>query len=76
MLLTNVLDYFPYRQIAMDTGKVTYNGACSHIEGILNNLEDGRSKLDNLWAGRRMKLELCLQLRQFERDALEVSITM
>ena len=57
----------------MDTGKVTYNGACSHIEGLLNNLEDGRSKLDNLWAGRRMKLELCLQLRQFERDALEVS---
>ncbi|XP_033628960.1 kalirin-like [Asterias rubens] len=67
----NLVDHL--RQIAMDTGKVTYNGACSHIEGLLNNLEDGRSKLDNLWAGRRMKLELCLQLRQFERDALELS---
>ncbi|XP_038072684.1 kalirin-like [Patiria miniata] len=67
----NLVDHL--RQIAMDTGKVTYNGACSHIEGILHNLEDGRSKLDSLWASRRMKLELCLQLRQFERDALELS---
>ena len=53
--------------------KVNHSGACAHIEGILRNLEDGRRKLDDLWATRRLKLDLCLQLRNFERDALEVS---
>ncbi len=52
--------------------KVNHSGACAHIEGILRNLEDGRRKLDDLWATRRLKLDLCLQLRNFERDALEV----
>ena len=58
----------------MDTKKANYSDTCHHIDGMLNNLEDGRSKLDDLWATRRLKLELCLQLRHFERDALEVRL--
>ncbi|XP_030830052.1 kalirin [Strongylocentrotus purpuratus] len=66
----NLIDQL--RQIEMDTKKANYSDTCHHIDGMLNNLEDGRSKLDDLWATRRLKLELCLQLRHFERDALEL----
>ncbi|WAR10964.1 TRIO-like protein [Mya arenaria] len=36
-------------------------------------LNESRSELEELWAARKLKLDLCLQLRLFERDALEVS---
>lgn len=42
--------------------------------GVLRQLNESRSKLEDLWAARKLKLDLCLQLRLFERDALEVSI--
>lgn len=40
--------------------------------GVLRQLNDSRTQLEELWANRKMKLDLCLQLRLFERDALEV----
>lgn len=43
--------------------------------GATQNLEEGRQSLEELWATRKLKLDLCLQLRMFEREALEV-ITM
>lgn len=57
----------------MESNNVNYSDACHHIEGILQSLEEGRRKLEGLWASRRMRLELSLQLKQFEREALEVS---
>ncbi|XP_071511988.1 triple functional domain protein-like, partial [Diadema antillarum] len=66
----NLIDQL--RQIEMDSKKVNYGDTCRHIDGMLTSLDDGRSKLDDLWATRRLKLELCLQLRHFERDALEL----
>ncbi|KAL5006006.1 hypothetical protein ScPMuIL_017164 [Solemya velum] len=45
----------------------------THIEGVLHQLNESRTQLEELWAARKMKLDLCLQLRLFERDALEVS---
>ncbi|XP_078619950.1 kalirin-like isoform X2 [Branchiostoma floridae x Branchiostoma japonicum] len=44
-----------------------------HIDGVLQKLEESRRELDELWASRKLRLDLCLQLRHFERDALEVS---
>lgn len=32
-----------------------------------------RQELEDLWATRKLRLELCLRLRVFERDALEAS---
>ena len=39
---------------------------------MLTQLNESRSQLEELWAARKMKLDLCLQLRIFERDAMEV----
>ena len=43
---------------------------------VLQTLVDGREQLEDLWAARRLKLDLCLQLRLFEREALEVQQTL
>ena len=40
--------------------------------GVLRQLNDSRTQLEELWAARKLKLDLCLQLRLFERDAVEV----
>ncbi|KAH3753807.1 hypothetical protein DPMN_188457, partial [Dreissena polymorpha] len=56
-----------------DPEKSNQNSDYTHIESTLRQLNDSRSKLEDLWAARKLKLELCLQLRMFERDALEVS---
>jgi hypothetical protein len=37
-------------------------------------LDETRNELEGLWAERKMKLDLCLQLRIFEREALDVSM--
>ncbi|XP_070570002.1 kalirin-like isoform X4 [Ptychodera flava] len=60
------------RHVAMETGN-QHHTAYGHIDGIIHNLEENRRQLDELWASRKLKLELCLQLRQFEREALELS---
>ena len=46
----------------------------SCFSGVLRQLNDSRTQLEELWAARKLKLDLCLQLRLFERDAVEVSI--
>ena len=44
------------------------------LVGVLRQLNDSRTQLEELWAARKLKLDLCLQLRLFERDAVEVTI--
>lgn len=51
---------------------VTKSKPCFPV-GVLRQLNDSRTQLEELWANRKMKLDLCLQLRLFERDALEVN---
>ena len=45
----------------------------SCVEGMLQQLQSHVGHLEELWAERRLKLDLTLQLRLFERDAMEVS---
>lgn len=45
------------------------------VESTLERLRGTRSALEELWSDRERRLELTLQLRHFERDALEVSIS-
>ncbi|XP_031337213.1 kalirin-like [Photinus pyralis] len=48
-------------------------GSISAVEAALDRLAKQRSDLEELWAARKLRLDLCLRLRVFERDALEVS---
>ncbi|XP_066586985.1 triple functional domain protein isoform X3 [Prorops nasuta] len=48
-------------------------GSVSAVEAALDRLGGLRQELEELWATRKLRLELCLRLRVFERDALEAS---
>lgn len=48
-------------------------GSVSAVEAALDRLAKQRGDLEELWATRKMRLDLCLRLRLFERDALEVN---
>lgn len=48
-------------------------GSVSAVEAALDRLAKQRSDLEELWAARKLRLDLCLRLRIFERDALEVN---
>ena len=43
------------------------------VTTALERLAAQRDDLADLWTTRKMRLDLCLQLRVFERDALELS---
>ena len=49
------------------------SGSVSAVQTTLEKLSTQRDELGDLWATRKLRLDLCLQLRLFERDALEVS---
>ncbi|XP_052080801.1 triple functional domain protein-like isoform X2 [Mytilus californianus] len=61
------------RVFSTEPDRINQNPDYTHIEGVLHQLNESRSQLEELWAARKMKLDLCLQLRLFERDSLEVS---
>lgn len=48
-------------------------GSVSAVESALDRLAKQRNDLEELWAARKLRLDLSLRLRLFERDALEVS---
>ncbi|XP_067120464.1 LOW QUALITY PROTEIN: triple functional domain protein-like [Centruroides vittatus] len=48
-------------------------GSYVAIHNSLETLSQTREELEDLWATRKLKLDMCLQLRLFERDALEIS---
>ncbi|XP_046401247.1 triple functional domain protein [Ischnura elegans] len=48
-------------------------GSVAAVESALDRLSKQREEVEQLWANRKHRLDLCLQLRLFERDALEVS---
>merc|ERR1712223_970424 len=49
------------------------NSSSSSVQTTLDRLSGQRDELGELWATRKLRLDLCLQLRLFERDALELS---
>jgi hypothetical protein len=48
------------------------SGSFEALEAAMRTLEKQRLELEEIWETRKLKLDLCLQLRLFERDALEV----
>lgn len=53
-------------------GDMDSTGSISAVEAALDRLAKQRSDLEELWAARKLRLDLSLRLRIFERDALEV----
>lgn len=49
------------------------SGSFEALEAAMRTLEKQRLELEEIWEMRKLKLDLCLQLRLFERDALEVT---
>ena len=49
------------------------SGSATAVQNTLDRLGAQRDELGGLWATRKLRLDLCLQLRLFERDALEVT---
>ncbi|XP_074654482.1 kalirin-like isoform X2 [Tubulanus polymorphus] len=66
----NLLEYLGH---GIEPDKISSNTDYTHVEGMIQQLNGNRNQLEELWADRKMKLDLCLQLRLFEREALEMS---